>query len=141
MISNIFHRIHPRTCLGMFRGAYNTLLALISTVAPTRGASTLTFNITREVVRNTEIERRGFEFDLATGKLRPLVSCSVDPPDEIEMIHAIECTEVCALWPLSISYFRIKATFRIPIWKMLRRRDHHLDLLSQELQSVAIYYY
>lgn len=102
----MLHRIHARTSLGVLRSTHDALLALISAIAPTRGcivlgrANTLPFDIAREVVRNTEVEGRGFKLDLAAGELCPLVSRGVDPADEIEVVHVFECAEVCALLPL-----------------------------------------
>ncbi len=57
----------------------------------------LTLDDARKVVRDPKVERRRLELDLAAHDLRPLVPRGVDPPHQIQMVHAFERSKVRAL--------------------------------------------
>ncbi len=57
----------------------------------------LTLDDTCEMVSDAEVERGGFEFDLASHDFCPFVAGGVDPADEVEVVHAFEGAEVGAL--------------------------------------------
>jgi hypothetical protein len=50
-----------------------------------------------KMVRDGEVERRRMEPDVAPTKPRPAVPCRIDPPDEVEVIHVLDRTEVRSL--------------------------------------------
>ena len=57
----------------------------------------LPFSYACEVVNNAEVEGRRLELDLAAHNFSPLVSRSVDPADQIQMVDAFERTQVRSL--------------------------------------------
>lgn len=54
-------------------------------------------HLARQVVCDGEVERRRMERDVAPTKPRPAVSCRVDPPDEVEVAHVLDRTEIRSL--------------------------------------------
>jgi hypothetical protein len=77
------------------------------------------------------------ELDVTPAKARPAVSCAVDPPDEVEVIYILDCSEVRPLkeW---LSPTQTHKGADLPILPTRPRRGHHLDPLSRESPSVAI---
>ena len=51
----------------------------------------------REVIRNPQVKRSGFELDLVPHEFCPFVPSGIDPAHEIEVIDVLECAEVCTL--------------------------------------------
>jgi hypothetical protein len=51
---------------------------------------TTPLDILRKTRRNFKIKARRFEFDFLSSQLGPLVSCSIDPTDQIKMIYIFQ---------------------------------------------------
>ena len=52
---------------------------------------------TCQVVRNTEVESSRLEFNAAAHDLSPLIPRCVDPANKVEVVHAFQSAEICAL--------------------------------------------
>ena len=55
------------------------------------------FDDFRQVVGDAKIECGRFEFDFLPREPRPLNSRISDPSDQIKMVHALKCAEICTL--------------------------------------------
>lgn len=85
-----------------------TIIILIGRCIPRVFLNRLRFglhavHIAREVVSHGEVECRRMELDVTPAKTRPAVSSAVDPPDEIEVIYILDCSEVRSLKKNKIS--------------------------------------
>lgn len=54
-------------------------------------------HLARKMVCDGEVERRRMETDVASTKPRPAEPCCVDPPDEVEVVHVLDRTEIRSL--------------------------------------------
>lgn len=54
-------------------------------------------HLARKMVRDGEVERRWMKPNIVPTKPRPPEPCRVDPPNEIEVVHVLDRTEVRSL--------------------------------------------
>ena len=50
-----------------------------------------------EIVCNGEVECGWMERDVTPTKLRPAVPCRIDPPDQVEVAHVLDSTDIRSL--------------------------------------------
>lgn len=75
--------------LSRFTSTLNLLMIIVS--------ASWTLDNTCQVVGDAEVERGGFEFDLASHDFCPFVAGGVDPADEVEVVYAFQSAEVRTL--------------------------------------------